>query len=111
MQDSFYGYYYYKTGITEFSGHNSADAVRPLLRVEHFHQRGAEQDILQAIFHQGDRSRIHGPYEEIVKDAYLLQLYFQNTSSISQEDTPRLRNVLHELGIPGISGKDRGRSA
>jgi hypothetical protein len=110
-----HGYYYYKTGITEFSGPNSAEAVRPLLRELNIFTKEEQNTILQAIFHQGDRSRIHGPYEEIIKDAYLLQLFFQNTSSIvSQEDTPRLRTVLDELGIQvdiaeEAHNSDRGR--
>jgi hypothetical protein len=94
-------YYFYKTGITEFPGPNSAETVRPLLRDMNIFTKVEQVSILQAIFHRGNRSRIHGPYEEIVKDAYVLQLYFQNPGRIlSQQDANRLRNVFRQLAIP-----------
>ncbi|SMF87869.1 CHAP domain-containing protein [Paenibacillus uliginis N3/975] len=94
-------YYYYKTGIHEFPGPNSAETVRPLLRDMNIFTKEEQTTILKAIFHRGDRSRVHGPYEEIVKDAYVMQLYFQNSSRIlSQQDVSRLRNVFRELAIP-----------
>ncbi|WP_018758026.1 CHAP domain-containing protein [Paenibacillus terrigena] len=94
-------YYFYKTGINEFPGPNSADTVRPLLREMNIFTKEELTTILKAIFHQGDRSRVQGPYEEIVKDAYVLQLYFQNRNHIfSTQDVSRLRNVFRELSIP-----------
>ena len=57
--------------------------------------------ILRSIFYQEDRHRAHGPYEEIIKDAILLQLYFHSTgNNLSNTDTRRLQNVFIELGIP-----------
>lgn len=94
-------YYFYKTGIKEFPGPNSAETVRPLLRDLNIFNKEEQITILQAIFHWGDRSRVHGPFEEILKDAYVLQMYFQNTNCIlPQQDANRLRNVFCELAIP-----------
>lgn len=94
-------YYFYKTGINDFPGPNSSEAVRPLLRDMNILSKEEQITILQAIFYQGDRSRIHGPYEEIVKDACILHVYFQNTGrNAAQQDALRLRNVLQELAIP-----------
>ncbi|MGZ9583728.1 CHAP domain-containing protein [Paenibacillus marinisediminis] len=57
--------------------------------------------ILQAIFYRGDRNKIHGPYDELLKDAYVMQLYFQNPNcSLTQQDANRLRNIFRELAIP-----------
>lgn len=100
-------YYYYKTGIKEFPGPNSAETVRPLLKDLNMFTKEELITILKAIFHREDRSRVHGPYEEIVKDAYLLQLYFQNTSRIfSKQDTNRLRYVFRELTIPEVCSEE-----
>ncbi|WP_232016572.1 CHAP domain-containing protein [Paenibacillus baekrokdamisoli] len=94
-------YYYYKTGVKEFPGANSAEAVRPWIRDLKIFTKEEQLIIQQAIFYWEDRSKVHGPYDEIVKDAYVLQCYFQNTSrSVSQQDAVRLRQVLRELGIP-----------
>ncbi|HIW34805.1 MAG TPA: CHAP domain-containing protein [Candidatus Paenibacillus intestinavium] len=94
-------YYYYKTGIYEFPGPNSAETVRPLLRDMNIFTKEELITILKAIFHRCDRSRVNGPYEEIIKDAYVMQLYFQNSSHIlSQQDINRLENIFRELAIP-----------
>ncbi|MFC6549374.1 CHAP domain-containing protein [Cohnella cellulosilytica] len=96
-----HNYYFYKTGIPDFPGPNSSEAVRPLLRDMNILSKEEQTTLLRAIFHQGDRSSIHGPCEELVKDACLLHFYFQNSaSSAAPQDVARLRNVLHELAIP-----------
>ncbi len=96
-----YNYYFYKTGIRDFPGPNSSEAVRPLLRDLNLFDKEEQIAVLRAIFYCQDRSRIHGPYEEIVKDACLLHFYFQNTGcSIPSQGADRLRKALYELAIP-----------
>ncbi|WP_245864096.1 CHAP domain-containing protein [Paenibacillus donghaensis] len=98
-----HNYYFYRTGIREFPGPNSAETVRPLLTHLNIFTEEEQITILKAIFYHEDRSRVQGPYEEIVKDAYVLQMYFQNNNSgrLTQQDAGRLRNVFRELAIPG----------
>lgn len=97
-----HGYYVSKTGITEFPGPNSAEAVRPIIRDIGMFTEEEQITVLRSIFYQDDISRSHGPYEEIVKDANMLQLYFQSTvCRISQMNVNRLRNVLGEMEILG----------
>ncbi|BFH62763.1 CHAP domain-containing protein [Paenibacillus azoreducens] len=94
-------YYFYKTGIAEFPGPNSSEAVRPLIRDIKIFSNEERMIILQAIFYQDDRKQIHGPYEEIIKDAIVLQMFFQTTGSQTYHlDAHRLQNVLDELAIP-----------
>ncbi len=64
-----HNYYYLKTGIGDFPGPSSSEAVRPLLRDMGIFAAEEQAAVLQAIFYQEDESRIHGPNEEIVKDA------------------------------------------
>lgn len=106
-----HNYYYYKTGIKDFAGINSAEAVRPWIRDMNIFTKEEQLVIQQAIYYREDRSRIHGSYDEIVKDAYVLQSHFQNSDSY-REDAFRLRVLLRELGIPeeieeGEPGSDR----
>lgn len=96
-----HNYYYVKTGIQSFPGHNSADAVRPILRSSELFTEEEMTIILRSVFYQDDRQRSHGPYEEIMKDAILLQMYFHNTDNlVSTTDIHRLQNVFKELGMP-----------
>lgn len=94
-------YYFYKTGIKEFPGPNSADTVRPLLREIGIFNKEELNLILKAIFHHEDRSNVQGPYDEIIKDAHLLQLYFNSTDCVLMlQDAKKLRRVFRELSIP-----------
>ncbi|MCP3806632.1 CHAP domain-containing protein [Paenibacillus sp. Lou8.1] len=96
-----HGFYFYKTGIKDFPGPNSADAVRPILRNTQLFTDEEQLVILRSIFYQGDRHQGHGPYEEIIKDAILLQMYLQSAGNHSfKTDIRRLQNVFVELGIP-----------
>lgn len=93
-------FYFYKTGINTFPGHNSADAVRPIIRSTQIFTDEEISVILRSIFYQEDRNRVHGPDEEVIKDAILLQRYFQNTGNhLLKTDIHRLQNVFIELGI------------
>lgn len=94
-------YYFYKTGNKEFPGINSADTVRPILRGLNMFTKEELITILQAIFYREDRNRVHGPYEEVLKDAYVMQLSLQNPNCIlTDQDAKRLQNVYRELAIP-----------
>jgi hypothetical protein len=96
-----HGFYFYKTGIKSFPGHNSADAVRPIIRNIQIFTDEEMSIILRSIFYQEDRHRVHGPYEEIIKDAILLQKHFHNTgNNVLKTDMHRLHNAFIELGIP-----------
>lgn len=95
-----HGFYFYKTGIENFPGPNSADAVRPILRSAEIFTTEELSIILKSIFYQEDTHLVHGPYEEIIKDAILFQMYFQNPGrSLSKIEISRLENVFTELGI------------
>ncbi|MET3549407.1 hypothetical protein ABID47_006044 [Paenibacillus favisporus] len=95
-------YYRFNTGIIEFPGVNSAETVRPILREMKAFTTEEQVTILRAIFYRDYRDRIHGPLDEIIKDAYVLHLYFQNPGCImQQQDADRLQKVFRELGIPG----------
>ncbi|MCP3745419.1 MULTISPECIES: CHAP domain-containing protein [Paenibacillus] len=95
-----HGFYFYKTGIKDFPGPNSADAVRPIIRSTQLFTDEEQLVILRSIFYQEDRHQVHGPCEEIIKDAILLQMYLQNTGdNLSKAAIHRLQNVFVELGI------------
>jgi len=93
-------FYFYKTGIKDFPGPNSADAVRPILRAIQVFTDEELSVILRSIFYQEDKHRVHGPYDEIIKDAILMYLYFQNSgNNFSKIEINRIQNVFFDLGI------------
>ncbi|MET1170707.1 CHAP domain-containing protein [Paenibacillus amylolyticus] len=95
-----HGFYFYKTGIEHFPGPNSADAVRPILRSAEIFTTDELSIILKSIFYQEDTHLVHGPYEEVIKDAILFQIYFQNPNrNLSKAEISRIQNVFTELGI------------
>lgn len=61
----------------------------------------AELSIIEsAIAHHSDKVSIHSPYDELLKDADVLQHYLYNTDfPLSMVKQKRLTNILEELGI------------
>ncbi|EPY03804.1 metal-dependent phosphohydrolase HD sub domain [Paenibacillus alvei TS-15] len=94
-------YYFYKTGIEDFPGPNSSEAVRPMIRDLKLLSQEEQATILKAIYYHDDRHQRHGEYEEVVKDAIVLQKYFQTPNNqVDSRDSHRLQQVLGELTIP-----------
>ncbi|WP_239696756.1 CHAP domain-containing protein [Paenibacillus oryzisoli] len=97
-------YYFFKTGIVEFPGPNSAETARVILRDTGMFTKEEQLTVLRSIFYQQDNSRSYDPYEEMIKDAITLQLYFQSTvCKLSRTDVKRLEKLLSELGFLGES--------
>ena len=95
-----HNYYFYKTGVSYFPGINSAETVRPIIRDLSIFSKDEQLVILRAIFYQNQRNQVHGPYDEIIKDAIIIQKFFNNLDHTEPHlDVHRLLNVLSELSI------------
>lgn len=55
--------------------------------------------ITQAIAHHSDKEQIDGPYEELLKNADVLQHYFYNPSQFPKKEQTRLDNLLEKLSL------------
>lgn len=54
--------------------------------------------ILRAIYYHDDRHQRHGAYEEIIKDAIVLQKYFQTPNSqVDSRDTYRSEGISSSM--------------
>lgn len=95
-------YYLFTTGIEDFHDQNGAEAVRPILRDMGIFSVEEQRTLLRAIFYHSDKCSVHGPYDELIKDAELLQGYVHNLDQQVRlrNPTDRLRRVLTELAIP-----------
>ncbi|WP_342551368.1 GNAT family N-acetyltransferase [Paenibacillus sp. FSL R7-0652] len=95
-----HGCYLYRTGMKDFSGPNSADSARQLLRELQLFSQEELCIILQSIFYQEQYEQIHGPYEEILKDAVLIQkVSSPGEALVNRTEKDRLHHVMQELGM------------
>lgn len=94
-------YYSYATGIRELHGQNTAEMLRPTLRNMDIFTKEEQEIIRSAIFHHSDKGSIHSEYDELMKDADVLQHYLYNVDKkVSFQNTTRLKKILHELSLP-----------
>ena len=92
--------YTVKSGISIHHAHSSAEMVRPVIRDFGVFSSHEQSTILSAIFHHSDKGHSHGTYDEILKDADVLQAYLQDASSkILRSRKCRLDRISKELGL------------
>jgi len=95
--------YAYKTGSYLCHSQSGAEMARPMLRDTNVFTEDEQILILSAIFHHANKEYVHGVYDEILKDADILQPFLIDTSlKISNLAMPRLQYILKELNIQAI---------
>lgn len=95
-----HNFYEYRTGILNFPGSNSAEAVRPLLRDMGLWSTEEQTVILRSIFYQDQTDKPLGTFETILQYARLLHDYFLHTERhVAPQDAARLQEVLQVLGM------------
>lgn len=96
----FHDIYTAKTGITAHHAHSSAEMVRPVIRDLGVFSTQEQTNILSAIFHHSDKEHSHDAYDEILKDADVLQAHLPSAdSTTSKSRKPRLERISNELGL------------
>lgn len=95
--------YYYKTGICFSHAHNGAEMARvALLKMDVFSD-DEKVLILSAIYHHSDITHVHDEYDEVLKDADILQSFLYDPSfKISYRSIPRLNHMLNEFNIKAV---------
>lgn len=97
----FHDIYAYRTGIILFHDQNSAEEIRPIIRDMGLFTAGEQLNIVSAVFHHGDKESVHQPFDELLKDADILQHYLYNTSvPVNHKRVQRLQTTLEELALP-----------
>jgi len=99
--------YRYKTGISIYHSHNSAEMARVVLnRMGDCFSQKERQIILSAIFHHSDKQNTHGAYDEVLKDADILSKFLNDGSPClafehlnQQAWVQRLKKLQLELGL------------
>ncbi len=93
--------YSYRTHLTANHAHNSEEDARVLLRDLGLFSDVEQRLIRSAIFHHSDKANVHQPYDELIKDADVLQHYLYNTAlPVKGHEAARLKAIHAELGLP-----------
>lgn len=93
--------YSYRTEIVTFHAHNSEEDARVILRDLEMFTDEEQKIIRNSIFRHSDKHLVHEPYDELLKDADVLQHFLYNTSfDVKVQSLERLTKVLSELDLP-----------
>lgn len=94
--------YAYRTSITENHAHNGADLARSILSRLGLTTIEETELICSAVYNHSDKHQVNSKFDEILKDADVLQHNLYNTSfPIIDKERSRFKNLLVELGIRG----------
>jgi uncharacterized protein len=90
----------FKTGDpTDHAKLSSVEAQRIMLELGCFTE-AENTTVGTAVAHHSDKGQVHSDFDELLKDADVLQHYLYNTSFEPLEHTkPRLAAILDELGV------------
>lgn len=92
--------YAYYTGSYICHGQSGADMVRVAIRKMNIFSDDEKMLIASAIFHHSDKGNIHGEYDEVLKDADVLQPFINNSSfRVHYLAAQRLNKILTELNV------------
>lgn len=95
--------YLYKTGIIINHQHSGAEMARPAIRDMNIFTEDEKNLILSAVFHHGDKAHVHDEYDEVLKDADVLQPFLNDSACrMFYLSAPRLRQLLKELHIDSV---------
>ena len=76
-----------------------AEEAEELLRTIDLYNNGEIKTITTAISRYSDKKAVHGPYDELLKDADVMSHCFYNHDfPVSEWDIDRYKNLLVELG-------------
>lgn len=92
--------YAYFTGSYLCHGPSGAEMARPAIRDMKIFSDEEKKIILSAIFYHSDKIHVHDEYDELLKDADVLQSFLNASSCrIFYSNLPRLSKILNEFNI------------
>ncbi|MDF2544221.1 MAG: hypothetical protein K0S47_3939 [Herbinix sp.] len=102
------------TGSSLCHAISGAEMVRPIIRDMHIFTYEEKEIILSAIFYHSNKERVHDEYDEVLKDADVLQPFLNDACFRTYYlFIPRLTKVLEELGLtalPAVYGQEPDQS-
>ncbi|MDN3954540.1 HD domain-containing protein [Sporolactobacillus laevolacticus] len=96
--------YAFFTGSSLCHAQSGAEMARPAIRNMNIFSDEEKKCILSAIFYHSNKEVVHDEYDEVLKDADLLQRFLTDTVSlINERAIPRLNKLLNEFDIEAAS--------
>ena len=93
--------YRLKTGVDEYHSASGAEMCRVALRGMDFLSVDEKRIILSAIFHHSDKAHVHREYDELIKDADLLQSFLYSGGKRAHVSClTRLEKLSLEMNLP-----------
>ncbi len=97
--------YTYKLSSCMCHQHSGTEMIRVAYKREwsEMFTDDEKQIILSAIYHHGDKVHVHDAYDELLKDADILDPFLRNgCMRVSGLALPRLKHMLNEFGISAL---------
>jgi HD superfamily phosphodiesterase len=92
--------YAYFTGSGMYHAYSGADMARVAIRKMNIFSDDERIIIISAIFHHSQKKMVHDEYDEVLKDADILSLFFNDPEfRVFCRDAQRLDKLLKELDI------------
>ncbi|MDF2612200.1 MAG: hypothetical protein K0R92_3674 [Lachnospiraceae bacterium] len=92
--------YTYFTGSSLCHSISGADMARTAIRAMNIFTQEEKEIILSAIFYHSDKAYVHDEYDEVLKDADVLQHYWNDVCfRVYKPFLPRTNKVLEEFGM------------
>ena len=89
----------YTTGNTVDHAHRGADMARGILRAADIFSEKEVEKICAAIYFHSDKKSVHGPLEEILKDADVMQHCMFDPGYVAKKEKDRYKKLKKEFDL------------
>ena len=96
--------FYMSGNSSEYHAEKGAKLAKAILEAMELYRADEIQTVTTAIAHHSDKAHVHGPYDELLKDADVLDHCLYNTSfPIAPREQARFGKLQKELGLYGAA--------
>ncbi len=99
MAGLLHDYEKYRTGVGKDHGKKSAKAVRTLLHEGNFLSEIEIETIYEAIYYHSNKEQIHTEFDEILKDADVMEHWLRDPAAEIAKDSERIKKLCGEFGF------------
>lgn len=87
--------YAYKTGSYDDHAHKGADMAREILQKLELTSAEETEKICSAIYHHDDKQTVHAPFDEVLKDADVIDHSYNDPAKEVKEKEKKRYEALH----------------
>ncbi len=102
MAGLLHDYEKYRTGIGKDHARKSAETVKNLLNECKFITEIEAETIYEAIYYHSNKDQIHTEFDEILKDADVMEHWLRDPAANITKDAERIKKLCTEFGFSKI---------